>query len=1241
VLHRVFGKPARFLSAGLAVFVLILWSCNTNDANVEREFSLSPALIDSLSAYDSVKIVLKDPKGGPEDTIYKGPPVPKSNLEHISAAGYQGGEVLITVLGFKNDRLAYEVVRRYDGAKTDSTAALVLPGDSLAYTPADLRVIEGAALPLPAITVLPANLSDKTLSWQSSDVNIAVVEKDSLRGVAPGDAVLEARLKTDLSQGAVFKVKVVSKAVLPESLAVEPDSIGLAVRSAPGRLTAKVSPASASAAVAWSSDDSSVASVDSQGNVTGLKQGETRVRAVSRDNPKAAGSAKVVVSAAVQVESVEIIPDSIEVYAGGTAEILAARVLPALANPAVDWTLTDSTVAAMDAGKVQGLKEGATYAYARSREDKGKYDSARVVVRPLQKVDSVTLDRYALKLYLGGAPAVLAATVHGTDSLGKVHWYSRAASVAVVDDSGRVTPVSPGKALIEAVSRADSAHKAVAEVTVKKDTPIPDVGGDTTVGAGREVVFDPRVTQEYGTMAEFRWDLDGDGTWDSTSADVHPVSHTYAQAKTYLAHFYFRDGENNDTMVVKKVKVVKGPIVKIVKPEKNSYFGKAYIDTVIWEVDGVVQNQFTNETLGHEGANSLSRKFTDSLGNEFYDSITVYLDTQAPNKPQATGSPWSNTRLPTWTWISGGNGGSGSYRYRLDDENLAGISPVSDTSYTAATELTESVHTLYVQERDLAGNWSAVARFAIKIDTTRPAAPVPAPGHQALSNEARPLFRWVPVGGGGGAARVYRCATDTSKGFKFIDVDSSSYRPGKDLPEGLDTLFVQERDSAGNWSNFGFMPVRVDLTSPAAPVVTSVLQSPTVNAKPAWTWRTGGNGGAGTFRYKLDDVQLGGQPETSDTAYTPADSLAEGLHTLYVQERDAAGNWSASGPKPLVVALRKGQTALSVGVPKNMTMAASKNGKIYAGYSESSQFYNYYVKSFDGNQWSLLGNMALPYQGSYSAWMTLGEDGLPVVATSFSNYPQSRIRLSRFNGAGWDSIAAFQTGQDVDTLTLAAGKGGKYYVAYHITNEVTVKVACYNGASWVDLDKNGYVWYGGKLPSLAVNPKGDPYVAMHVTSGAGTAELGIGVFTLADSAWVKVGPTVQDKFRGAFAMTLDGNGVPYVAYQEPSGQKATVVRLKAGQWDTVGTRGFTANQSDGLALAIGASGMPVVASAYASNSISAYGFAGGAWKSMGQVGQPSGGETSMALDPNDVPYIIFSDYAHSSQAAVMKTGFDP
>jgi hypothetical protein len=84
---------------------------------------------------------------------------------------------------------------------------------------------------------------------------------------------------------------------------------------------------------------------------------------------------------------------------------------------------------------------------------------------------------------------------------------------------------------------------------------------------------------------------------------------------------------------------------------------------------------------------------------------------------------------------------------------------------------------------------------------------------------------------------------------------------------------------------------------PYAPVVGAA--APATNP-PTWTWTSGG-GGIGQFRFGFAE----GMWEASDVAalfYTPPVPLAAGDHTLYVQERDTAGTWSASGTHTLTAA---------------------------------------------------------------------------------------------------------------------------------------------------------------------------------------------------------------------------------------------------------------------------------------------------------------------------------------------------
>jgi titin len=163
--------------------------------------------------------------------------------------------------------------------------------------------------------------------------------------------------------------------------------------------------------------------------------------------------------------------------------------------------------------------------------------------------------------------------------------------------------------------------------------------------------------------------------------------------------------------------------------------------------------------------------------------------------------------------------------------------------------------------------------------------------------DTTPDWSWTAGGGGNGTFRYKLNDSDLTSGA--TETTSLSFTPDSALADGAYNFYVQERNAAGNWSASGSRGIVVDTTPPTAPSVGGT--TPTSDTTPDWSW-TAGAGGNGTFRYKLDDSDLtSGATETTSLTFTPGSALAEGTHTLYVQERDAAGNWSTSGSRAIVV----------------------------------------------------------------------------------------------------------------------------------------------------------------------------------------------------------------------------------------------------------------------------------------------------------------------------------------------------
>jgi len=198
-----------------------------------------------------------------------------------------------------------------------------------------------------------------------------------------------------------------------------------------------------------------------------------------------------------------------------------------------------------------------------------------------------------------------------------------------------------------------------------------------------------------------------------------------------------------------------------------------------------------------EGSTDLTAESDGSTS----DAVTGIYDKTPPNAPTVSGTTPTNDTTPTWSWSSGG-GGTGTFRYKLDDSNLSsGATQTSSTSYTPGSALSESSHTLYIQERDGAGNWSSSGSHTIEIDTTPPSAPIittdggSGPGNDYTTNNASLVL-------------VGTCAADTVTIYVNGTTTGVTYTAGETswsytatLLSGGNAFDVTARDAAGNLSN--------------------------------------------------------------------------------------------------------------------------------------------------------------------------------------------------------------------------------------------------------------------------------------------------------------------------------------------------------------------------------------------------------------------------------------------------------
>ncbi|MBQ9988759.1 MAG: Ig-like domain-containing protein [Clostridia bacterium] len=434
----------------------------------------------------------------------------------------QNGLVTSTGMGTAT---IYAIAADGGGAKAScrfTVRPLPVANISMSATSAVINIGEGEALGKTLqlrAQVMPNNALNKTLAWSSSNENVATVDQNGLvTSVGPGTAKIYARALD--GSGAVgtcnLTVKIIE--VYGISLNTTSATINIGEGEALGKtfqLRAQVMPNNAlNKTLAWSSSNENVATVDQNGLVTSVGAGTAMIYARATDGSGVYTKCNLTVKI-IQVSQVKLnaTSASITIAAGdtlGKTLALNAQVLPVNAlNKTLAWSSSNENVATVDQnGLVTSVGAGKAVITAKATDGSGKSARCTVTVG-IVKVKSVKLPRTAvIEIGAGeklGKEIHLVATVTPDNPQnGTLLWTSSNENVATVDQSGVVTSVAPGKAVITAKATDNSGKSAKCTVTVSLvKTKSIKVAKSATIeiGAGESLgktyKLQPVVTPQY------------------------------------------------------------------------------------------------------------------------------------------------------------------------------------------------------------------------------------------------------------------------------------------------------------------------------------------------------------------------------------------------------------------------------------------------------------------------------------------------------------------------------------------------------------------------------------------------------------------------------------------------------------------------------------------------------------------------------------------------------------------------
>ena len=247
---------------------------------------------------------------------------------------------------------------------------------SITLNNSTLTINTGSTAQLTA-TVSPSNASSKTVKWTSSNTNIATVDYDGVvTAVSPGTCTITATAKDGSGKQASCAVTVPK---LVTSISLNKKTLYVNI-NATAQLTATVSPSDATnKSVTWTSSNTGVATVNSNGVVTGVSVGSCTITATAKDGSGKQASCAVTVQK--PVTSITLNYSSLKIKSNSIYQ-LSATVSPSDAtNRSVTWASSNTSVATVRSnGLVNGIADGTCTITATANDGSGKRGTCTITV---------------------------------------------------------------------------------------------------------------------------------------------------------------------------------------------------------------------------------------------------------------------------------------------------------------------------------------------------------------------------------------------------------------------------------------------------------------------------------------------------------------------------------------------------------------------------------------------------------------------------------------------------------------------------------------------------------------------------------------------------------------------------------------------------------------------------------------------------------------------------------------------
>jgi len=260
--------------------------------------------------------------------------------------------------------------------------------------------------------------------------------------------------------------------------------------------------------------------------------------------------------------------------------------------------------------------------------------------------------------------------------------------------------------------------------------------------------------------------------------------------------------------------------------------------------------------------------------------------------------------------------------------------------------------------------------------------------------------------------------------------------------------------------------------------------------------------------------------------------------------------------------------------------------------------------------------------------------------------PMQQPEVKAADAVDWQSVGGgvVEAGLTSDLVSIAIDSSGIPYVAFRAsTNRIMVKKYDETTRQWEPVGNGDISAGAGGYMKLAIDNRGNPYV-VYVDS-VNNSKVTVKKYDETTDQWEPVGSNgvVSAGMAAYSSIAIDSNGTPYVAYEDTNNGNAATVKTydeTTDQWEPVGSNGVVSTGwSPYTSIAIDSNDTPYVVYRDGYNAtVKKYNGTTRQWEIVGNAGFSAGNieNTSIAIDSSGTPYVAYVDLKNNNKATVMK-----